>query len=254
MTAFEIPDSIDHLTEDMTRLEPSDHPGGLLVVLPHPDDESFAAGGTISLFRDAGLPATYLCGTWGDGGRRMGNPPITNRESMRDIREAELAEACAVLGCDVRLLGFRDKTVEFEDPEVVADAIAVVIAELSPDVVITFYPGHGVHPDHDALGAATCIAVERMVAGRGGEAAPLLLGVAVGERDQLRAALGPPHVYADIRAVGVRKYEALRAHRSQTQAMFQHFEKPDRTEHDVREREFRTQSFAIERFYVLPPD
>jgi len=47
---------------------------GLLVVLPHPDDESFSTGGTLALCSDAGVPALYLCATYGDMGRRMGIP------------------------------------------------------------------------------------------------------------------------------------------------------------------------------------
>ena len=67
-----------------------------------------------------------------------------------------------VLGCDLRLLGLRDKTLEFEDPEVLADKIEAIIHELKPSLVITHYPGHGVHPDHNALGEATVRAVLRI--------------------------------------------------------------------------------------------
>ena len=70
----------------------------LLVVLPHPDDESFSSGGTIAMHADAGVPVTYLCGTYGDMGRNMGRPFFANRETLRDVREGELREACRILG------------------------------------------------------------------------------------------------------------------------------------------------------------
>lgn len=218
---------------------------GLVVVLPHPDDETFAAGGTIALMADAGIPVTYVCGTWGDGGRRMGRPIQTTREGMRDIRQQELTEACAVLGCDFINLGLRDKTVEFEDPEEVAGRIREVLERLRPSTVITFYPGHGVHPDHDALGAHTRLAVQGM-----DSPAPQLLAVAVGDRAQLTEELGEPHVHIDIRSVAQRKVDALRAHRSQTLAMFQHLDEPE-SETDAQAQAFRNESLAVERYYVL---
>ena len=245
MNWLRMPESIDHLTGGAAPLDPAGHTG-LLVVLPHPDDESFAAGGTIARFADAGLPVLYLCGTFGDSGRRMGCPLFANRESLRDIREVELREACRELGCSYRILGLRDKTVEFEDPAAVADFVSEVLAEKRFSAVITFYPGHGVHPDHDALGHATELAVGRLPEGE----RPLLLGVAVGNPADLEE-LGEPDWYSDIRATVSRKIAALRAHRSQTEFMFQQLdrEQPDLDEHTSG---FRSEAYALERFYELP--
>jgi len=245
MDWLETPDDISGLTEGMTPLDAANS-GDLLVVLPHPDDESFAAGGTMALFADQGRQVHYLCGTYGDGGRRMGNPPIANRESMRDIRERELAEACRILGCSWSMLGLRDKTVEFEAPDRVAGLIREMIRERRPGTVITFYPGHAVHPDHDALGEAT----QRAVAGLEPTERPLLLAVAVGSPDALER-LGPPDRYVDIRSVARRKAGALKAHRSQTQLMFEQLESGE-ADADERTQAFRRESFAVEKFYTLP--
>ncbi len=239
------PADLTEFVKDMVELDPNEH-RGLLVVLPHPDDETFAAGGTIARFADAGKPVLYLCGTYGDSGRRMGSPFFANRESLRDIREVELGEACQELGCSFRMLGLRDKTVEFEDPERVAGLVRDVIDEFRPSVVITFYPGYGVHPDHDALGHATELAVTAIDAAE----RPLLLGVAVGNKETLED-LGQPQVFSDIRAVADRKLEALRAHRSQTQFLFQRMEVPE-AKIDEQTRTFRDEAFSAERFYVLP--
>lgn len=240
---MKVTDSITHLVAGMTPLDLT-RETGLLVVLPHPDDESFAAGGTIALFSDAGIPVTYLCGTYGDAGRRMGSPFFATRESLRDIRLKELADACRVLGCDFRMMGLRDKTVEFEDPAAVAAQISEVIAELQPSSVITFYPGYGVHPDHDALGHATRLAVAAASPPR-----PQLLAVAVGNQDELKQQLGEADVYVDIRPVVNRKLDALRAHCSQTQAMFQHMEARSA---DVLASDFSDQLTVLEKFYRLP--
>lgn len=220
----------------------------VLVVLPHPDDESFSSGGTLSACADAGVRTLYLCGTYGDMGRRMGRPAFANRESLRDVRERELANACAVLGCDFRFMGLRDKCVEFEDPHEVARRIRSVIDELGPSTVITFYPGYGVHPDHDALGWFTQLAVR----GVAPDARPRLLAVAVGDAEQNRMALGEPNVLSDIVPTQERKIDALKAHRSQTENMFLRWEE-DR-EIDDQEKAFRDRMLAGERYYLLDPD
>lgn len=237
------PASIDDLIEGMQLFDPRGE-RGILVSLPHPDDESFSAGGTMALASDAGVPVTYLCGTFGDMGRRMGRPFFADRESMRDVRERELADACRVLGADYELLGMRDRTVEFEDPSVVAARIRSVIQRLQPSTVISFYPGHAVHPDHDAMGLATQLAVAGMP-----EPRPQLLAVAVGDRDQIRAALGPQHVAVDIRSVRDRKADALAAHKSQTGTMFERWRTGD--DDDAQTRHFREVMFTVERFYRL---
>lgn len=187
----------------------------VLVVLPHPDDEAFGSAGTIALHSKAGVPVTYLCGTKGEMGRNMGRPFFANRETLPQIREQELKDACEVMGIkDLRFMGLRDKTIEFEDPERVADLIETVINELNPSLVITHYPGHGVHPDHDALGVATIIAVGRIP----DEKRPKVYCHAI-TKNRIEV-LGEPDVVFDISSVIETKLDALRAHRSQTEGMF----------------------------------
>ncbi len=119
----------------------------VLVVFPHPDDEAFGVSGTIAQYAQSGTPVTYACLTLGEMGRNMGVPPFANRETLPLIRRQELEEACRVLGIhDLRLLGYRDKTVEFEDEEELADRIAAIVAETNPSLVITFYPGYKCPP------------------------------------------------------------------------------------------------------------
>mgnify|MGYP002757892363 FL=1 len=87
----------------------------VLVIFPHPDDETFSSAGTIASYIDAGVPVTYACLTLGQMGRNLGNPPFATRESLPNIRERELEDACRAIGItDLRKMGLRDKTVEFE--------------------------------------------------------------------------------------------------------------------------------------------
>lgn len=220
----------------------------LLVVLPHPDDESFSTGGTIAMHADAGVEVTYLCGTFGDMGRNMGVPFFAHRESLRDVREAELRAACEILGAKPKLMGLRDKTVEFEDPQALSRHVQAVIRETGADLVITFYPGHGVHPDHDALGDATLRAVRDIPASE----RPRLWAVAVGEPATVEEVLGPPDVTMRIEAYGDRKQRALEAHASQTRSMFARIASGSAREERMRAR--LEEGKRIERFYDLTPE
>ncbi|ASS87783.1 bacillithiol biosynthesis deacetylase BshB2 [Geobacillus stearothermophilus] len=188
----------------------------VLVVFPHPDDEAFGVSGTIAQHVQSGTPVTYACLTLGEMGRNMGVPPFANRETLPLIRKQELEEACRVLGIrDLRLLGYRDKTVEFEDENELADRIAAIVAETNPSLVITFYPGYSVHPDHDACGAAVISALTRWPK----EERPTVHCVAFAKNCEQD--LGQPDVIRDVSPVIETKLAAIRAHRSQTEGLMQ---------------------------------
>ena len=95
------------------------------------------------LLTDQGVPVTYACGTLGQMGRNMGKNVFANRETIPHIRKKELKDACEAMGIkDLRMLGFHDKTLEFEDVDFVADKIEAIIQEVNPSRIITFYPEH----------------------------------------------------------------------------------------------------------------
>jgi bacillithiol biosynthesis deacetylase BshB2 len=186
----------------------------VLVIFPHPDDEAFGVSGTIASYIEKGTPVTYVCLTLGEMGRNLGNPPFATRESLPKIRRQELVDAANILGIqDLRMLGLRDKTVEFEDDEELADKIAAFIKELNPSLIITFYPGYSVHPDHEATGRAVVRAVGRIAP----EKRPKLHCVAFS--NNTLAELGEPDIIHDVTAVEDKKIAAIKAHRSQTEAM-----------------------------------
>ncbi|MGM0779388.1 MAG: bacillithiol biosynthesis deacetylase BshB2 [Bacillota bacterium] len=186
----------------------------VLVIFPHPDDEAFGVSGTISLHIDNGTPVTYACLTLGEMGRNMGNPPFATRETLPKIRKEELEEAARVLGIqDLRMLGYRDKTVEFEDEEMLANRLGAIIGETNPSLVITFYPGYAVHPDHDATGAAVIRAVRELPADK----RPKVHCVAFS--NNCEEEIGQADVVNDVSEVIDRKIAAIKAHASQTQLM-----------------------------------
>lgn len=182
-----------------------------LVILPHPDDEAFGVAGLIALKRKQGVPVTYACLTLGEMGRNMGNPIIANRETLRDIRKKELEDVAKILDItDLRMLGYRDKTIEFEDDDKLMNHMADIIKDVNPTHVVTFYPGFSVHPDHDACGRAVIQAVERMK--QDDRPTVYCLAFSNNRFDHI----GYPDVQININEVADIKLEAIKAHKSQT--------------------------------------
>lgn len=192
----------------------------VLIVFPHPDDESFGVAGTIATYIENGTPVTYACLTLGEMGRNLGNPPFANRETLPHIRKQELLDACDAMGLtDLRMMGLRDKTIEFEDPEKLVKMMADLIDELNPSLVITFHPTLAVHPDHNATGAAVIETIRRMP-----EDKRPVLYVKAFDNDTVKT-IGEPDVVHHVADAADKKVAALKAHASQTVWMLPDMEK-----------------------------
>lgn len=219
----------------------------VVAIYPHPDDEAFGKAGTLALFTKQGTPVTLITGTLGEMGRNMGKPFFATRETLKEVRRKELRDACDVMGIsDLRLLGLRDKTVEFEDPEAVADKIEVVLREVKPSLILAHYPEHGVHPDHDALARAVVIAVSRLPK----DERPVIWGSPVTRN--AREVLGPPDVELDVSLVVETKIGAIRAHASQSQAMLSQVER--RMAEEPAFREEYQKNLSKEAFWIVSVD
>src|SRR5271165_3026576 len=79
--------------------------GGLVVVAPHPDDESLACGGLIAEACAEGRPARVVVVSDGAGSHPASKAYPKMR--LRDLREAEARRAIAELGLDP------DRDIEF---------------------------------------------------------------------------------------------------------------------------------------------
>ncbi len=141
-------------------------PRRLLVVVAHPDDETFGTGSVIAWAVDSGAEVVVCCATRGEAGEAH---RLAEGVNLGSAREAELRSAGAVLGVtDFVLLGYADPGMTGELPpdslagasmEEVAARVARVVDEFQPDVVVTLDPVNGDgHRDHDAIGRATIAA------------------------------------------------------------------------------------------------
>lgn len=215
----------------------------ILAVYPHPDDETFGKAGTLIEHVSNGDEVTLITSTLGQMGRRMGNPFFANRETLTDIREKELHDACKALGIDdLRMWRMQDKTLQFRDPNYLADRVWKVLDEINPDIVYTFYPEHGVHPDHDAMSRATVLAVSRMSK----EQRPVIYGSVVTKEPEKE--FGEPDVVNDVTDVLDEKMAAMDAHRSQSELITLPLRKKIKTNPE-RKEEFM-KPFAKEKFWI----
>lgn len=214
----------------------------VVVIYPHPDDESFGAAGTIAAFRKQGVPVTYLCGTLGEMGRNMGNPIIANRETVPEIRKKELINACKLLDIDLHLLGYRDKTLEFEDVTEVALHIKSLLEKLQPSLVITHYPDHAVHPDHNALGRAAIEAVRLMDE----NLRPTVWAQAI--TNTAYEDLGKPDIVYDVEPYFDQKMAAIQAHKTQASGILSGFKRKDKSNESL--REIALERLGKEAFYI----
>lgn len=143
----------------------------MVVVLAHPDDETFGMGGSLAFYADMGVDITLICTTHGEAGD-VEPRYLEGYESIAALRSAELKCAASKLGIkEVFQLDYHDSgmtgspTNEYPDALInspldsIACEIAAHLRRIRPQVVITHDPvGNYFHPDHIATHEATVMA------------------------------------------------------------------------------------------------
>lgn len=135
----------------------------LLAVLAHPDDETFAIGGTLARLHDRGVRTALYVATDGAAGRASG-VAVRDRAELARLRRAELLRAAGVLGVGrVIMPGWPDGELGAQDEDAVVGEIVRAIRLVRPDVVVTFGPegGPNRHRDHQAISRFATTAVAR---------------------------------------------------------------------------------------------
>ena len=190
-------------------------PARALAVGAHPDDIEFGAGATLARWAAAGCEVSMVVCTDGSKGTW---DPSADLADLVATRQSEARDAAAALGATgvVAFLGVIDGELENDRPT--RSALARVIRELRPDVLLGHDPWkrYRLHPDHRAAGFLTC---DALVAARDPHFFPehalaphrpsaLLLF----EADE------PDHAEPATEATLAAKVAALESHRSQYQS------------------------------------
>lgn len=128
--------------------------GPVMVVMAHPDDPEFLAGGTVAKLAREGREITYVIVT--NGNKGSDDPAVTS-ELLVPIREVEQRQAARVLGVErVEFLGYEDG--ELEDTRELRRSVTRQIRRWRPDLIITQHPNRthanfpGWHRDHRITG------------------------------------------------------------------------------------------------------
>ena len=113
----------------------------IMIFTPHPDDETFAMGGTIARLAKNRNDIQIVIFTNDNKGSK---DLSMTREKLARIRRAEEEKSCEILGVSpdkLHWLGYEDGDLEYADPHVLRGKIARLIKLHRPDVVFSPDPG-----------------------------------------------------------------------------------------------------------------
>jgi LmbE family N-acetylglucosaminyl deacetylase len=129
---------------------PSDAP--MVVIAPHPDDETLGAGGLIATQRSCGCDVTVVAVTDGEHA-------YTDNQGLAELRREEQASALVRLGVPrekIVRLGLRDSGVADQEQELIARLRTLIAANTQ---VVAPWCGD-FHPDHEACARAAAIVAQ----------------------------------------------------------------------------------------------
>ncbi len=124
--------------------------GSVIIVAPHPDDETLGAGSLIATLRARGVPVTVVAATDGE------NAYDTSQErrlALAAVREREQREALAELGVKpsaIKRLRMTDGGLAAEERELTNRLMALV----EPGMTLLAPWESDFHPDHEACARA----------------------------------------------------------------------------------------------------
>jgi LmbE family N-acetylglucosaminyl deacetylase len=195
----------------------------LLCLVAHPDDETILCGGTLALLAARGVDVHVAALTRGEGGE-MGEPPLTDREHLGQLRESEMVCAVGKLGGkSLTFLGYVDPTVgeggvlgaPVHDPTLLSGQIIASLKQTSAQVLLT----HGTngeygHPAHRLMHDMALLAAASLA-----ESAPLVYSFAASydkhPYPRLTNTDDPADVVVDVSGYLEQKLGAALCHASQ---------------------------------------
>lgn len=200
----------------------------ILVVTPHPDDETFTSGGTLGMLAANGNDIQVVVYTTDNAGSR--DPEMT-KDRLKAIRRAEEEEACRILGIpkeNIHWLGHDDGMLEYVDRRELTRQVAREIRRFKPHALFTVDPGSPYEQYHKSdHRSAAIVTVDAIRAARWRLYFPEL------EAEGFEAWNVPlvffyysanPNYTVDITDVAEKKARASAAHTSQFGSLVDHYD------------------------------
>lgn len=190
----------------------------ILAIFAHPDDESYRAGGFLSLLAGKGVQVYVITATKGEAGLKEIDKGSTS-SNHSSLRVGELRCACQALGIRASyVFDFPDGHLMEIDPEELIQKIWPVVQEIQPKMLLSFGPdGLSGHPDHIATGIAAEGIYQRYQ--KAGALYHLAVPASVANRlgmNQVRAVADSQITLAiDVSSVWEAKMKAIYCHASQ---------------------------------------
>jgi 4-oxalomesaconate hydratase len=138
----------------------------LLVIGAHSADFVWRAGGAVAVCTSAGGTADVVALSYGERGEsgELWKEPDQTVDNVKRIRHEEAERAAGHLGATFRCLDFGDYPLEIDQERLLA--IADVIRDAAPDVIVTHTDTDPFNPDHGL--ASTAVARARSLAAGAG--------------------------------------------------------------------------------------
>lgn len=124
----------------------------VLVVFPHPDDETVFTAGLLQKLQKNGNDFRLIVFTSGEASTLTNG--LDTRQSLGEVRETELEQAMRTLGVkDFQVADFPDG--KLTESHGMYDYLKGVVLDYRPNLIVTYEPsGIYGHPDHIALSRA----------------------------------------------------------------------------------------------------
>ncbi|HME47771.1 PIG-L family deacetylase [Mycobacterium sp.] len=128
----------------------------LVIVAPHPDDETLGLGATAATLAGRGVPVQVVAVS--DGDAAYPGLDANDRGRLAAVRRTELSQAAAMLGvAEPLFVGLPDGELDHHEDRT-ADALADILAAQPAGAwCAATWRGDG-HPDHEAVGRAAAAA------------------------------------------------------------------------------------------------
>ena len=135
-----------------------------LIIIAHPDDESFLLAGTSLKLALENKTVAIICATRGERGSSRLKEPLA-MPALGKIRERELCEAARILKVSsVECLGYKDGNLATADFFELTNKLVRRIDAYAPQLILTFgREGISGHHDHITIGKAA-LAATRLAA------------------------------------------------------------------------------------------
>lgn len=190
----------------------------VLYIGSHDVDFLVRAGGTLAKYSRRGSRVVSISLTYGErseSARLWRERPGITMDEVKDVRRQEAERCAALIGSELRILGWADGPIVFDRERYLA--LAKLIQEIRPNILVTHWPNEITNPDH--LNTAAAVKLSAAYAAAAGTAnengmEPWTVGAIYYSEPTFpfpdRNAFNP-NVWVDISDVYDLKLEGLRA-------------------------------------------